>query len=190
MVQISTFLSYLAASASIVAAAPAAAPAATPAPTAAPDLEKRASCTFSGSTGAAAVSKSKASCATIVLSNVAVPSGTTLDLTKLTTGTHVIFEGTTTFGYEEVSKFSLSFLLLLARCILSFTESIYNTRAFCQIQVLIYCSGLALSSQSRVRISLSLGLQETSSTAMVLSGGMEREAMVARLSQSSSMPTP
>jgi galacturan 1,4-alpha-galacturonidase len=37
------------------------------------------------------------------LNNVAVPAGTTLDLTKLTTGTHVIFEGTTTFGYEEWS---------------------------------------------------------------------------------------
>lgn len=58
---------------------------------------------FSGSSGAAAVSKSKASCATIVLSNIAVPSGTTLDLTKLTKGTKVIFEGTTTFGYEEWS---------------------------------------------------------------------------------------
>ncbi|KAK3075477.1 Polygalacturonase 1 [Teratosphaeriaceae sp. CCFEE 6253] len=69
------------------------------------DLEKRAgSCTFSGSAGAASASKSKASCATIVLSSVAVPSGTTLDLTGLTSGTHVsrsVFEGTTTFGYKE-----------------------------------------------------------------------------------------
>jgi polygalacturonase len=63
-------------------------------------LEKRASCTF---TDAAAVSKSKTSCATIVLNSIPVPSGTTLDLTKLTQGTHVIFEGTTTFGYEEWS---------------------------------------------------------------------------------------
>ncbi|KAH6682964.1 putative polygalacturonase 2 [Halenospora varia] len=98
MVQVSTILSLLATSA-IAAALPAAAPA----PTAAPDLAKRASCTFSGSSGAAAVSKSKASCATIVLSALAVPSGTTLDLTKLTSGTKVIFEGTTTFGYEEWS---------------------------------------------------------------------------------------
>jgi polygalacturonase len=85
MVQLSTILSLVAASVSFVAAAPAAAPA----PTAAPDLAKRATCTFSGSSGAAAASKSKASCATIVLSNIAVPSGTTLDLTKLTTGTQV-----------------------------------------------------------------------------------------------------
>jgi galacturan 1,4-alpha-galacturonidase len=65
---------------------------ANPLPTAAPDLnnavalQKRASCTF---TAASAASKSKASCATIVLDNIAVPSGVTLDLTDLTTGTHV-----------------------------------------------------------------------------------------------------
>ncbi|KAK4952538.1 Polygalacturonase 1 [Elasticomyces elasticus] len=77
------------------------APQVTAAPRAA-DLAKRAtSCTFSGSAGAAAASKSKASCATIVLSSVAVPSGTTLDLTGLKAGTHVVFEGTTTFGYKE-----------------------------------------------------------------------------------------
>jgi hypothetical protein len=99
MVHISTLFSLLAASASLVAAAPAA----MPAPTAAPDLAKRASCTFSGSSGASLASKSKASCATIVISSVVVPSGTTLDLTGLTSGTHVIFEGTTTFGYEEWS---------------------------------------------------------------------------------------
>ena len=77
-------------------------PAAAPVPTAGPRLEDRAtSCTFSGSAGAASASASKASCATIVLSGVAVPSGTTLDLTKLTDGTTVIFEGTTSFGYKE-----------------------------------------------------------------------------------------
>jgi len=98
MVQLS-FLFGLLATNSLVAAAPAAVPA--PVPTAAPNLSKRASCTFSGSSGASAASKSKASCATIVLSSVAVPSGVILDLTGLTSGTHVIFEGTTTFGYEE-----------------------------------------------------------------------------------------
>ena len=88
---------YLAASA---LASPVAAPAPTPAPE--PELVKRAtSCTFSGSAGAASASKSQASCATIVLSSVAVPSGTTLDLSKLADGTSVIFEGTTTWGYEE-----------------------------------------------------------------------------------------
>lgn len=64
-----------------------------PAITAAPkvgDLEKRATtCTFSGSNGASSASKSKTSCSTIILSSVAVPSGTTLDLTDLNEGTHV-----------------------------------------------------------------------------------------------------
>ncbi|KAH8811882.1 putative extracellular polygalacturonase [Xylogone sp. PMI_703] len=84
----------------------AAVPAAVPEPTAAPDLrnaetlQKRASCTF---TAASAASKSKTSCATIVLDNIAVPSGVTLDLTGLNQGTHVIFEGTTTWGYKEWS---------------------------------------------------------------------------------------
>lgn len=48
---------------------------------------------------AASASKSKTSCSTIVLSNVAVPSGTTLDLTKLNDGTTVsptIFFGSAT----------------------------------------------------------------------------------------------
>lgn len=61
--------------------------------TEAPDanlIEKRATtCTFSGSEGASKASKSKTSCSTIYLSDVAVPSGTTLDLTDLNDGTHV-----------------------------------------------------------------------------------------------------
>ncbi|EME86776.1 glycoside hydrolase family 28 protein [Pseudocercospora fijiensis CIRAD86] len=65
-------------------------------------LDKSATgCTFSGSDGASLVSKSKSSCSTIVLSSLAVPAGMTLDLTKLQDGTHVMFEGTTTFGYKE-----------------------------------------------------------------------------------------
>nr|AHC56282.1 polygalacturonase 5 [Monilinia fructicola] len=73
-------------------------------PTPTPDIGKRATtCTFSGSGGAASASKSKTSCSTIVLSALAVPSGTTLDLTGLNKGTKVIFEGITTFGYEEWS---------------------------------------------------------------------------------------
>lgn len=76
--------------ASAVLAVPAPAP--TPAP-ALPEvegaLEKRAACTFAGATGYSAASKSKASCATIVLSALTVPSGVTLDLTGLTSGTEV-----------------------------------------------------------------------------------------------------
>lgn len=63
--------------------------------------DRAASCTFSGADGAANASKSKGSCATITLNNVAVPAGTTLDLTNLNSGTTVIFEGTTSFGYKE-----------------------------------------------------------------------------------------
>ncbi|VUC26078.1 unnamed protein product [Clonostachys rosea] len=89
----------LAAAATSVIASPA-----PPAVTQAPNLEERATtCTFSGSSGAASASKSQASCATIVLSNVALPSGTTLDLSNLNDGTHVIFQGTTTWGYSEWS---------------------------------------------------------------------------------------
>ncbi|KAJ5301721.1 hypothetical protein PENANT_c002G11477 [Penicillium antarcticum] len=79
-----------------------ASPVAQPAITEAPSLAKRASsCTFSGSSGAASASKSQKSCSTIVLSDVAVPSGTTLDLSDLEDDTTVIFEGETTWGYEE-----------------------------------------------------------------------------------------
>ncbi|KAL4949860.1 Endopolygalacturonase [Aspergillus filifer] len=69
--------------------------------TAAATLDKRDSCTFTGDDGAASASKSQASCATITLSDVAVPSGTTLDLSDLEDGTTVVFEGETTWGYEE-----------------------------------------------------------------------------------------
>lgn len=72
-----------------------------PAVTPAASLEKRTSCTFSGSDGAASASESKKDCATIVISAVVVPSGTTLDLTDLADNTVVTFEGETTFGYAE-----------------------------------------------------------------------------------------
>lgn len=77
-----------------------ASPAAPPTVTQAPDLDKRvdiepravtSTCTFSGATGAAAASASKTLCATIILSNVAVPSGVPLDLSGLNDNTHVRF---------------------------------------------------------------------------------------------------
>ncbi|CAI7663899.1 unnamed protein product [Penicillium pancosmium] len=81
-----------------------AAPASDILPTTASALERRASsCTFTGSKGAASAIKAKKSCSTITLNNVAVPAGTTLDLTGLNKGTKVIFEGETTFGYKEWS---------------------------------------------------------------------------------------
>jgi galacturan 1,4-alpha-galacturonidase len=53
---------------------------------ASPVPEVRAACTF---TDAATAIKQKTSCTTIVLNNIAVPAGTTLDLTGLKDGTHV-----------------------------------------------------------------------------------------------------
>ncbi|GKT44846.1 endopolygalacturonase 1 [Colletotrichum spaethianum] len=61
-------------------------------------LDARAGCTF---TDAASAIKGKASCTTIVLNNIVVPAGTTLDMTGLKAGTHVTFQGKTTFGYKE-----------------------------------------------------------------------------------------
>ncbi|KAF5016972.1 hypothetical protein F66182_11178 [Fusarium sp. NRRL 66182] len=63
-----------------------------------PALEARTSCNF---TDAAAAIKHKGGCSTITLKDIAVPAGTTLDLTCLMDGTHVIFQGKTTFGYKE-----------------------------------------------------------------------------------------
>lgn len=66
-------------------------------------LDERAAstCTFTGASGATAVASAKSSCSTITLDSLVVPAGTTLDLTKLNKGTHVVFKGTTTFGYKE-----------------------------------------------------------------------------------------
>ncbi|KUI72794.1 hypothetical protein VM1G_08430 [Cytospora mali] len=95
------FKSVLIAAALVASAFATPAPMVTPAPRA-EDVAKRASsCTFSGANGYASASKSQASCATIVLNNVAVPSGVTLDLSDLNDGTKVIFEGETTWGYKE-----------------------------------------------------------------------------------------
>lgn len=95
---VASTLGLLLALAASVAAAPS--PAITAAPVAV--VAKRAtSCTFTGSAGAASASKSATACATLVLSNIAVPSGTTFDLSGLADDTHVIFEGTTTWGYSE-----------------------------------------------------------------------------------------
>lgn len=84
-----TAFTVLAAFAACTAASPVAV--AAPAMTPAPDMKlaKRASCTFTGSAGAASASKSQASCATIVLSGITVPSGTTLDLSDLADDTTV-----------------------------------------------------------------------------------------------------
>lgn len=69
-------------------ASPVAQPAITPAPKA-PAAKRATSCTFSGSNGYASASASQTACSTIVLANVAVPSGVTLDLSKLPDDTSV-----------------------------------------------------------------------------------------------------
>lgn len=63
-------------------------------------------CTFTDAKTAIA---GKSSCSSIVLSSIAVPAGTTLDMTGLKDGTTVTFEGTTTFGYKEWTGPLISF---------------------------------------------------------------------------------
>ncbi|KAE8356914.1 glycoside hydrolase [Aspergillus coremiiformis] len=75
----------LAALGSLAAAAPA-------------DLVERASCTF---TSAAQAAAGVQSCSNVILRNIQVPAGQTLDLTKAKKGATITFEGTTTFGYKE-----------------------------------------------------------------------------------------
>ncbi|KAB8275626.1 putative endopolygalacturonase I [Aspergillus minisclerotigenes] len=73
--------------------------AAAPAPSRTSELvERGSSCTF---TSAAQASESAKSCSNIVLKNIAVPAGETLDLSKAKDGATITFEGTTTFGYKE-----------------------------------------------------------------------------------------
>ncbi|CDO53858.1 hypothetical protein DV113_003812 [Geotrichum candidum] len=55
-------------------------------------------CTF---TDAHSAISGKNSCSVIILDNIEVPAGETLDLTGLNKGTTVIFSGTTSFGYKE-----------------------------------------------------------------------------------------
>ncbi|KAL8369901.1 hypothetical protein RB595_000316 [Gaeumannomyces hyphopodioides] len=50
-------------------------------------------------TDAAAAIKGKTSCTTIILRDITVPAGQTLNMTGLKDGTHVTFAGTTTFGH-------------------------------------------------------------------------------------------
>ncbi|KAH7305127.1 BcPG4, endopolygalacturonase 4 [Rhexocercosporidium sp. MPI-PUGE-AT-0058] len=98
-----TFLALLAVPLATVLASPIAN--AMPAPTAAPKqkevevaLQKRAvSCTFSGSQYATAI-KSKAACDTIVLQDLSVPPGVTLDMTGLKDNAVVFFSGKTVFA--------------------------------------------------------------------------------------------
>ncbi|XP_018323529.1 polygalacturonase-like [Agrilus planipennis] len=60
---------------------------------------KRASCTISG-TSISNVASVKSSCTNIVVKDLTVPAGKTLDLTSLKSGTTVTFQGTLTFAYH------------------------------------------------------------------------------------------
>ncbi|KAI1800845.1 glycoside hydrolase family 28 protein [Daldinia bambusicola] len=60
--------------------------------------ERAGTCTF---TSIDTIASKKKSCSNIVLSGITVPAGKTLDLTGLSDGTTVTFQGTTTFGYKE-----------------------------------------------------------------------------------------
>lgn len=68
---------------------PVAAPAITPGPDIAKALAKRATCTFSGSSGYSLASVSQKDCATIVLDSLTVPGGETLNLSELEDDTTV-----------------------------------------------------------------------------------------------------
>ncbi|KAG6019730.1 hypothetical protein E4U41_003128 [Claviceps citrina] len=76
---------------------------ASPLPADAPVADERRSgskgtCTF---TNPADVLKKKFSCSTIILKNMFVPAGVTLNMNDLKDNTHVIFDGKMTFGYKE-----------------------------------------------------------------------------------------
>ncbi|KAI8963420.1 glycoside hydrolase family 28 protein [Daldinia sp. FL1419] len=60
--------------------------------------ERASTCTF---TSVDDIASKKKSCTDIVLNGITVPAGQTLDLTSLSDGTTVTFQGTTTFGYKE-----------------------------------------------------------------------------------------
>ncbi|CAL5869571.1 uncharacterized protein PFLUO_LOCUS3801 [Penicillium psychrofluorescens] len=79
------FLSMLVIGISLVAALP------TP-------VQKRTDCTF---TSAASAIAGKKSCSSIVLEDIHVPAGETLDLSDLEPKTKVVFAGETSFGYKE-----------------------------------------------------------------------------------------
>lgn len=59
---------------------------AAPSPSRVTQLKRASTCTF---TSAASASASKKACSEIVLDNIAVPAGETLDLSNLATGTKV-----------------------------------------------------------------------------------------------------
>ncbi|THZ81768.1 endo-polygalacturonase D [Aureobasidium pullulans] len=96
---------------SSVAATPAATPAVTSSAAAVPTISGGASVSLTSGgvtctvTEYAGISSAVASCTNIVLSNIKAPASSTIDLTSLQTGTHVIFAGKTTFEDTNDKKF-------------------------------------------------------------------------------------
>ncbi|PYH95673.1 polygalacturonase pgaI [Aspergillus ellipticus CBS 707.79] len=76
----------LAAMGSLVAAAPTS------------ELVKKSSCTF---TSASDAKEGISKCSDVILKDIEVPAGETLDLSKAADDSTITFEGTTTFGYKE-----------------------------------------------------------------------------------------
>lgn len=78
--------------------------------TAAPTTTTTTSATPTGTTCTvttyASVSAAVATCTQIVLKDIAVPGGSTLDLSKLKAGSVVTFDGLTTFGYFNSSSWN------------------------------------------------------------------------------------
>ncbi|RHZ57767.1 hypothetical protein CDV55_104717 [Aspergillus turcosus] len=72
-----------------------------PAPT--PTTQSTPSCTC---TAYSQIPSAVASCTNIVLSNIAAPNGSSIDLSALLPGTTVTFDGTTTFGFTNSSSFN------------------------------------------------------------------------------------
>lgn len=131
----------------------------------------RASCTF---TDAASAIKGKTSCSTIILNNIAVPAGTTLDLTGLKSGTHV--------------RIAIFHVYLVIACLLSCLHTLHRSPSRARLP-LATRSGRVPSSPSAATASPSTAPRATPSTARASAGGTPRAATAARPSPSSSAPT-
>ncbi|GIC91863.1 uncharacterized protein Aud_008317 [Aspergillus udagawae] len=70
------------------------------------DLKEKSKATSTSSSAATTIPSAVASCTNIILSNIAVPNGSALDLSALLPGTTVTFDGTTTFGFTNSSSFN------------------------------------------------------------------------------------
>lgn len=139
------------------------------------NLQERAPCVFSGDTGAASAIANKNKCSTITLDNVFVPAGTTLDLTNLNAGTSVS---------ERGNYYIRNQLFFTALC----SNEKYVPRSFFkETPPSVSSNGRDLLFPYQVRTFRFLELLAIRSMGKVIVGGMARGAMVAPLSQNSSL---